>query len=56
MKVLFLGTLDGISGGVAHYMQNIINHDNSENDKLQYVVGCLISESDKELYKKDTKL
>jgi glycosyltransferase involved in cell wall biosynthesis len=55
MKVLFLGTLDGISGGVAHYMQNIINHDNSENDKLQYVVGCLISESDKELYKKDTK-
>jgi len=55
MKVLFLGTLDGVSGGVAQYIQNIINHDSGRNDKLRYIVGCLISKNDKELYKKDTK-
>jgi glycosyltransferase EpsD len=48
MNVLLIGTLDGVSGGVAQYVQNIVN--NIESGSANFTLGSLIADRDKEKY------
>ena len=48
MNVLLIGTLDGVSGGVAQYIQNIVN--NAESGTVSFTLGSLISETDRQKY------
>jgi len=48
MNVLLIGTLDGVSGGVAQYVQNIVN--NAEFSRVNFTLGSLIADKDKEKY------
>lgn len=48
MNILLIGTLDGVSGGVAQYVQNIVN--NTESINVNFTLGSLIGEKDKEKY------
>lgn len=48
MNVLLIGTLDGVSGGVAQYIQNIVN--NAESNSINFTIASLIYEKHKEKY------
>lgn len=49
MNILLIGTVDGISGGVAQYIQNIINNSVSD-EQRNFYLGSLISHADKSKY------
>lgn len=54
MRILFIGTVDGVSGGVAQYMQNIIN--NILSNEIDFFLGSLISDTNKQKYRNVTFL